>query len=395
MDPENVEDLDHFQKLISDQFSDLLPLHFSKESEHHAFPLPPSSASAAASDNDGDATPSFAAGEAFLSISWIRKLLDAFLSCEAEFKAVLLNGKDLSQIAKPPLDRWIPDVSERAVKALDICNAVTHGVEAIRFMQTQVQIVVSALEHRPFTDGQIRRARRALGAVLSSIVVDDKDSSGKTTERSWSFGRRGSGGASTKDRHHAPNFRSLSWSVAKNWSASKQIQAISSNFNTPRGGESSLALSVHIMGVVLVFVMWALVAAIPCQDRSGLTTHIPVPKNMGWAQSICGLQEKIAEEWKRKEKRGCSGILDEVAKVEKLAHSLVEFADNFQYPMEEEKEVEAAAKVAKLSEVCLRMEDGLGPLQRQIREVFNRLVKNRADVLELFDQASKHCNPSV
>lgn len=376
MEPDtHVEDLDQFHKLISDKFSHLLT-----DYPHHH-------------DHDGDATPS-APGDAFLSAAWIRKLLDAFVSCEAEFRAVLLNGRDLAQIVKPPLDRWIPDLFDRVVKALDVCNAVTHGVEAIRFMLHQAQIVASALEQRPFTEGQIRRARRALAAVLSSIVVDERDGGGKTTERSWSFGRR-SGGASSKERHHAPNSRLLSWSVAKNWSAAKQIQAISSNHNAPRGGECSLAQSVYIMSMVLVFVMWAMVACIPCQDRAGLGTHVPVPKNLGWAQSINVLQEKIGEEWKKKEKKGSSGLMDEVVKVEKLAQSLTELTDNFHYPMEEEKEAEMAAKAVKLAEVCQRMEDGLGPLQRQVREVFNRLVKGRADVLEVFDHAIKHCNPSV
>lgn len=242
---------------------------------------------------------------------------------------------------------------------------------------------------------QIRRARRALAGVLGSTVVDEKEG-GKSTERSWSFGRRNSSGASSKDRHHAPSFKSLSWSVAKNWSAAKQIQAISSNLNPPRGGDSiGLALTVYIMSVVLVFVMWTLVAAIPCQERAGLGTHIPVPKQSGWAQGICGLQEKIAEEWKKKEKRGSAGLMEEVVKVEKLAQSLVEFADNFQYPMEEEKEAEVAAQVAELVETCRRMEEGLGPLQQQIREVFHRLVRSRAVVLEVLDHAGKSSSPHV
>ncbi|XP_021757553.1 uncharacterized protein LOC110722596 [Chenopodium quinoa] len=394
-----VEDLELFQRKIADRFFDLLPLN--KKDTHHSSSIPTSlSISSSASDSplsvdfDGDFSP-FSCSDTLLSIAWIRKLLDAFLCCESEFKAVLLIGREPSQVAKSPLDRLIPDLLDRAVKGLDICNAINHGIDAIKFMLSQAQIVVSALEQRPFTDGQIRRARRALAALQGSIVVDEKENTGKSTERSWSFGKRSSG-ASSKDRHHAPNFKSLSWMVAKNWSAAKQVQSISSNLTAPRGGESTgLALTVYIMNVVLVFVMWALVAAIPCQDRAGLGTHIPVPKQSNWAHGICGLQEKIAEEWKRKEKKGSPGLMKEVVKIDKLAQSLVDYADNFQYPMEEEKEAEFATQVAELAEICRKMEDGLGPLQLQIRELFHRLVKTRAIILDVLDQAGKSSTPNV
>ncbi|KAL9242800.1 hypothetical protein vseg_016764 [Gypsophila vaccaria] len=406
----DVEDLELFQKKILERFSDLMPNNSSKKDHHHSTPpLPPSvsttitpspntdspSSVASPGEHDGESTPSWTEDNALLSIAWLRTLLDTFLCCEAEFKAVLLMGRDPSQVVKSPLDKLIPDMLDRVVKGLDICNAVTHGVEAVSFMLCQAKIVVSSLENRPFTDGQIRRARRALAAVMASIAVDEKEGNGKSTERSWSFGRRNSGGAS-KDRHYAPNFRSLSWSVAKNWSASKQMQAISSNLYMPRGGEAmGLPLIVYIMSVILVFVMWALVTAIPCQNRAGLVTHIPIPKQSNWAQSMCGIQEKIAEEWKRKEKKGSVGLMDEMVKIEKLTEYLVDFADNFQYPMEEEKEAEVAAKVAELAEICKRMEDGLNPLQQQIREVFHRLVKSRAEVLEVLEHASKASTQNV
>jgi hypothetical protein len=63
---------------------------------------------------------------------------------------------------------------------------------------------------------------------------------------------------------------------------------------------SDLALPVYIMSKIMVFVMWALVGAIPCQERNGLLTHFPVPRQLGWAQSMIVLQDRIAEEWKKK-----------------------------------------------------------------------------------------------
>ncbi|KAL2902641.1 Light-independent protochlorophyllide reductase subunit N [Bienertia sinuspersici] len=179
-----VEDLELFQRKISDLFSDIVPPSCNKKDNHHGSLLPPSISLSTASvdspigsENEGEFTP-LAGNDALLSIAWIRRLVDAFLCCESEFKTVLLIGRDPSQLMKSPLDRLIPDLLDRFVKALDICNAINHGIEAIKFMQIQAQIVVSALEQRPFTDGQIRRGRRALASLLGSIVVDEKETPG-------------------------------------------------------------------------------------------------------------------------------------------------------------------------------------------------------------------------
>ncbi|KAJ6705516.1 hypothetical protein OIU79_010246 [Salix purpurea] len=359
---QELEDLELFQRHIGDRFAELTS--------------PP----------DNQDSPF--SGESFLSISWLRKLVDVLLCCEAEFKAALIMGRDPSQISKPPLDRLLSDYMERAVKALDICNAVTGGVDSIRECQKLAEIVVSALEQKPIGDGQVKRAKKALSALMSASAIDDKENNHpRYAERTWSFGRRGNNsGGNHKDRTNHGSFRSLSMVVAKNWSAAKQIQAMSSNLAVPRGGESTgLVQPVYIMSNVMVFVMWALVAAIPCQERSGLLTHFQIPKQFGWAHAIIGMQEKIGEEWKRKEKKGSAGLLDEVQRMEKLGQSLIEFADGFQFPAEDEKLEEAAAQVAELAEICQRMEEGLLPLQQQIREVFHRIVRSRREVLDLLD----------
>ncbi|PON39910.1 Protein BYPASS-related [Parasponia andersonii] len=373
---QELEDLDLFQKYVADRFSNLLA---------PSDETPVSGAAAGAGD-----------GGSLLSIAWLRKLLDAFLCCEAEFKAVLVMGRDPSQVSKPPLDRLVPELLDRVVKSLDICNAVTHGVEAVRHFQKLAEIAVSALGQRPIGDGQVRRAKKALSSLIAAMAVEDRDSvGGKSTERAWSFGRRGAGAASAKDRSSG-QFRSLLWGMAKGWSSAKQLQAMSSNLVAPRGAESSgLAQPVYIMSTVVILVMWALVAAIPCQERTGLLTHFPVPRQFAWAQPMIGLQEKIAEEWKKKEKRGSSGLLDEMQRLEKLGNSLIEFADSFQFPAEPERLEEVAAQVAELAETCRKMEEGLVPLQRQIREVFHKIVRTRTEVLDVLDQAGKLSTPTM
>ncbi|CAI0417111.1 unnamed protein product [Linum tenue] len=367
MDPNHeleLEDLELFQRNVSDRFADLL-------------------------DHPGD--------NGLLSISWLRKLVDAFLCCEAKFKVVLIMGREPTQLTKPPLDRLMPELLDRAVKALDICNAVSVGVESVRHCQRLAEITVAALENQnPIGDGQVKRARKALGALVASL--EEKDHGGshyKTPERSWSFGRRGAT-AAVKDRPTA-TFRSLSMIVGKNWSAAKQIHAMWANLVAPRGAElNGLALPVYIMNVVMVFVMWALVAAVPCQDRVGLPLHIQIPRQFAWAHSLNGLQEKIGEEWKKKEKKGSAGLLEEMQKMEKLSQGLIEFADGFQFPVEEEGKLEeVAAQVKEMAEVCRRMDEGLVPLQQQIRDVFHQAVRSRSEMMELLEHAGKISQPMM
>ncbi|KAJ8555805.1 hypothetical protein K7X08_013301 [Anisodus acutangulus] len=370
---QDIEDLELFQKHVAERFSDLLP-------------------------NDPSSTTDSPAKDqaALFSISWYRKLLDVFLCCEAEFKALVLIGRDPVQFSKHPLDRLVPDILDRSIKSLDICNAVTHGLELVRHWQKLAQIVVTALEQKPMGDGQVRRAKKALNTLLTSMMLDDKENNyhAKAVERTWSFGRRsGTNTTNNKDRTNG-TFRAMSWSVAKSWSASKQIQAMTSNLVAPRGSETTgLALPIYAMSTIFVFVMWGLVAAIPCQERTGLLTHFPMPRNLNWGQSLISLQDKIAEEWKKKEKKGTTGLLDELQKMEKVAQILVDFVENFQFPAEEEKLEEVAGQVAEMAEICRKMEEGLAPLQQQIREVFHRIVRSRAEVLDVLDQIGNMSTP--
>ncbi|KAJ1405978.1 Protein BYPASS-related [Sesbania bispinosa] len=362
---QELEDLELFQRHVGDRFSDLL--------------------SSTTEDPSSDA---------LLSIAWLRKLLDELLCCEAEFKAVLMMGREPSQISKPPLDRLLPEFLDRVVKSLDVCNAVALGLDAVKNLQRLAEIAVAALEPRPIGDGQVRRAKKALNSLVTAMLHEDGNNA-KGTERSRSFGRRGGGNNANKERS-AASFRSMSWTMARNWSAAKQIHAMSSNLQAPRGGEASgLASPVYIMGTILVFVMWTLVAAIPCQERNGLGTHFSLQRQLGWAQPMIGLQEKIAEEWKKKEKKGSVGLLEEMQKMEKLGQSLIEFADSFQFPAETERLDEVKGQVEELGEICRKMEEGLEPLQQQIREVFHRLVRSRTEFLLVLDQAGKLSTPAV
>lgn len=296
-------------------------------------------------------------------------------------------GRDATNFAKSPLDRLIPEHLDRTVKALDICNAITHGIDLLLHWQKLAQIAVDSLQNRPIGEGHVKRARKALNTLLSSITIDDKEN--------HHHGKAAAAAAAAAAKDHATigNLRSLSYCFARSWSASKQIQAMSSNLVAPRGGEpTGLVIPVYLMSFVLVFVMWAMVAAIPCQERTGLGAHLQLPKQFSWAHPMIGLQEKIGELWKKKEKKGRSGLLEETQRLEKLGQNLVEFADGFTFPVEAEIAEEVAAQVAEMGEICRKMEE-LVPLQLQVREVFHRIVRSRAEALDVLDQVTKMTTP--
>ncbi|KAI4348087.1 hypothetical protein L6164_008848 [Bauhinia variegata] len=321
-----------------------------------------------------------------LSLSWVAKLLDAFLICQEEFRVILHNHR--AQMSRPPVDRMVSDFFERSVKALDVCNAIRDGIEQIRQWQKLLEIVRCALDHqRSIGEGQFRRAKKSL-IDLAIGMLDDKESNSSLAHRNRSFGRNN---ASRDNHHHTHHhrslghFRSLSWSVSRNWSAARQLQAIGNNLSPPKASElmasGGLALPVFTMNSILLFVMWALVAAIPCQDR-GLHVHISVPRHFSWAAPLLSLHERIMEESKRRDRKNACGLLREIHQIEKCARVMNELADSVHFPLTEEKEVELKQRVQELSQVCEALKDGLDPLERQVREVFHRIVRSRTEGLD-------------
>ncbi|EOA20888.1 hypothetical protein CARUB_v10001223mg [Capsella rubella] len=336
---QELEELEDFQKHVAERFSELLP-----SDSPESFPV--------------------------LSIQWLRKLLDVFQSIETEFHSVLTTNP--SQISKPPLDKLVPEMLDRIVKALDICTAVVNGVDSVRQIQRLAEIAVTALKQTPLSDGSVRRAKRALSSLLAALNADKISGSGggsgrRSTSEQWSSFSRRSGGSG-----------SGGGCVSKNWSAAKQIQAMTTNLVAPRGGESS---PIYIMSSVMVTVMWTLVAAVPCQTSNGLAVHLPLPKNQIWASAAVSISERIGEEMKKKETR-CGGLMEEMQRMERIGLKLMEFSEGFRFNGEED----VTAEVAEMEEICRKMGDGLEGLQRRVREVFHRLVKSRSEILEVIDQ---------
>lgn len=94
------------------------------------------------------------------------------------------------------------------------------------------------------------------------------------------------------------------------------------------------------------------------------------------------------EEWKRREKKSNSGLLKEIGEIERISRQLGEIIDAAQFPLEEEKEVEIKEVARELEKVSGVIKEGLDPLERQVREVFNRLVRSRTEGLDSLNRPS-------
>ncbi|KAF0889218.1 hypothetical protein E2562_022470 [Oryza meyeriana var. granulata] len=337
-------------------------------------------------------------GEEILSVAWIRRLLEAFILCQEEFRVFVAQARRRGALPAAG-EKLVVEFHERAVKALDVCNAARDGVDQLRRWERLADIAASVLlAPGEIHEGQLRRARKAL-SDLAVLLVDDTAASGSggvasflASHRNRSFGRaRASPSraavAGASSATSASHFRSLSWSVSRAWSASRQLQAIGAGLAAPRAHEAGLAAPVYAMGCVLHLAAWALVAAVPCPDRSAALQahHLPAAPPRAafpWAPPLLTLQERLAEEGKRKDRRHSCGLLKEIHVLEKSTHKLTEAIDAAPIPLFGDREADVREAAAELAAVCAAMRDGLEPLERQVREVFHRIVRSRVEGLD-------------
>uniref|UniRef100_A0A0D6QS01 R3H domain-containing protein n=1 Tax=Araucaria cunninghamii TaxID=56994 RepID=A0A0D6QS01_ARACU len=336
-----------------------------------------------AAAQDDDNTP-------LLSLAWLRLALDAVLGCEADFKALVPRPRP--PLSKP-VERMADDFLERSVKALDLCNAVRDGIEHIRLWQKHVEILLCALDLRQrhhLGEAQLRRARKALADLTLALGEDNKESI-LAQYRHRSFARPAAAAAAASSQ-----FRSLSWSVSRSWSAGRQLQAMGSNMAPPRATEvtatGGFAVATYSMNVVILFAMWALVAAVPCQDR-GLQIHFSVPRTFPWAAPLLAVYDKVMEEARRRDRRSGGGgaLLMEIYQISSSVRrlsDLVDAAGNASLPLTENQDQEIRKEVMTLMQLWAAVKEGLDPLEKQVRELFHRIVNTRTEVLDCMSRTT-------
>nr|CAE01784.2 OSJNBa0039K24.3 [Oryza sativa Japonica Group] len=316
-----------------------------------------------------------------LSLAWTRRLLDSFLICLEEFRAILFALADSQPLSRPPLDRLLLDFLDRAVKALDLCNALRDGLDLIRQWRKHLAIAAAALATAPAAqrgEAQIRRARKAL-TDLTILMLDDKDAGGVVGQRNRSFG------SASTTRTPFPTATATTAGAAAAGAPGPALAPIS-GLTVPRANDiaatGGLASAVYAMGAVLFVVTWALVAAIPCQDR-GLQAHLTaVPRTFPWAGPLITLFDRILDESKKKDRKHSCGLLKEIHQIERCSRQLMEVTDAAEFPLADDKDSEVQEATQELVQVCGSLKDGLDPLERQVREMFHRVVRTRTEILD-------------
>ncbi|KAG0502143.1 hypothetical protein HPP92_002215 [Vanilla planifolia] len=315
---------------------------------------------AAASDSKSLSPPPAAAATT-LSLPFLHKLLDALLTCQADFKSLLLLvlSQNPSLVSRPSIDRTVSDLVDRAVKVLDLCNAVSISLQSLRHWSRHADIVASAL-HRPGSPSippQLTRAQRALSKLLLS--------SPSCFNASSSTSRR----------------------MCRICSATKHLYGLTSGLSATRGGDSGsaavLGLAVHTISSLLHFTMWVMVNSFPCGEEA-MPPLPPVPsaaRQMPWAATMAALHDRIAEEVRKERKEVgmpvTAGMLAETVAVKRSGRKVMEKVNSGDTPEEAAEELAAATR---------KLEEGLGPFERKLREVFHRFVRWREEVLRCLDE---------
>ncbi|KAM0886959.1 hypothetical protein ACQ4PT_029361 [Festuca glaucescens] len=342
-------------------------------------------------------------GGPLLSLAFLSKLLDAVVSSDAAFRDALAVGPVGAALSRPPADRLAADLLDRAVKALDVLNAVSLALASLRGSHRAALTAASCLLAGDGAAPMLHRAQFARARRAIARLFPDAAARGAPTTPSCSRAAR-----------------ALSFSVSsKNWSSGRHVHAMAAP--PPQGlapaAGCGLGLALYTMSSVLVFAMWALVAAVPCQDRgAAAAAGVAPPKQAQWAAPMAALQERIVEESRRREKKGSSsgnsssspssGLLAEMQAVERAARELSSLLDE----IAEEDEAAAAEDVSEpppspasvceerardvveraeaLADACRALEDGLAPLERQVRAVFHRVVASRAEVVRCIEHSA-------
>ncbi|KAJ0691689.1 hypothetical protein HanPI659440_Chr15g0577721 [Helianthus annuus] len=314
-----------------------------------------------------------------LSGSWISKLLDVFLCCQEQFRELLSNNR--SCLSKQPMAKLVSDYFERSVKGLDICNVVRDGIEQLRQWEKQLEIVLNVLGDQTILgDSQFQRAKRALNNL--EIIFDEKASRLIFSHKSRSFDLKD---LKNQESNGTKMSRSLSASVSRSWSASKQLLAIGNNIVVPKSNDvlatNGLVLTIYTMTHVLYFVMWVLVVSSTSHDR-GLQLQNNYHKNFTWWVPMSSLQERILEEYKKRGRRHSCGMLKEIHRIETYACWMKRFIDSIHFPLRKEQEEEAKKWFEELKNIYDTLKNALDPSERQVKDIFKQIIRCRIEGLD-------------
>ncbi|KAE9446915.1 hypothetical protein C3L33_21182, partial [Rhododendron williamsianum] len=215
------------------------------------------------------------------------------------------------------------------------------------------------IQKRTIGEGQFRRARKAL-MDLALVMLDEKETGSVFSQRNRSFGRHNT----SKDHHHRQpgHSRSLSWSVSRSCphfynELFADVCAVDSGCSDPLSG-----------------------------SRPPNPLYIPPAIFMG--SPLLLLHDRIMDESKKRERRNSNGLLKEIYQMEKCIRQMTDLVDSIQFPLTEEQREEVEKGVNELGMVFDACKNGLNPLEREVREVFRKIMSCRTEGLELLSRGN-------
>ncbi|XP_025815330.1 uncharacterized protein LOC112892363 [Panicum hallii] len=129
-----------------------------------------------------------------LSLPFLSKLLDAVLSSDAAFRAVLAVGPVAAALARPPADRLAADLLDRAVKTLDVLNAASFTLASLRAAHRAALTAATCLLAPALHRAHLARARRAIARLFSGGAGGAEARAGRRPEARAGRRRGGAGG---------------------------------------------------------------------------------------------------------------------------------------------------------------------------------------------------------
>ncbi len=66
----------------------------------------------------------------------------------------------------------------------------------------------------------------------------------------------------------------------------------------------------------------------------------------------------------------------------RCASQMTDLVDSVHFPLTDELKTEAGQQVQEITLVCEALKSGLDPLERQVREVFRKIMNSRTEGLE-------------
>ncbi|XP_059636136.1 protein BYPASS1-LIKE-like [Cornus florida] len=307
-----------------------------------------------------------------LSLSWIRQLFKVFLSCLKEFKELLdHNGRDLKRGVR---NRLISPCVFICLRSLELLNGIRDGLLYVEEWGGEVLKMLLLLCTPNVGRPQFDKARNALNR-LSISIQNEKESN-------WALADSMEENEGNLNLEPARRFSSR---VSRMWSASMQLKLLRTSLFLPTLGDNAvtngIADSAFTMGCVQFTVLFCLVAAVPCQgrriDASFFEEHMSPYR---WYEPLHSIWKKIYEEARKAENLYCCGLLNEVCLIEQCTRDLSNLINSVEYPLTQENREERAQVVKKLRNIDAALEDGLEPLDEELKDGWSKIASFRIEV---------------